>query len=281
MSIKYLSDGRKVIVIGQLNNVETIVQEIFVSTAGDEIPSGERFVVKSLHDAPVESWKARQEKELDLKLKKIEAEIEQSSREYKETNNKLKSIKELLSKSKNLEASFTSEHVERVAAFMTGQIEYLVIEGYRITPPVKMIDNIIQWNTHYGERSFKELKLISVLGRSNNQLDYQIHRYYDGSGGSEYVYPCLSLEEAKERIKNRAMDLINADRLSEDDFKVCETLAIDFDKESLDKYYQHQRKINEANKERYLKEIANLQKRIDEIVEPQRQDLATNEQNKL
>ncbi|VGD33408.1 Uncharacterised protein [Klebsiella pneumoniae] len=56
MEIKYLSDGRKVVVVGQLNQTETIVQEVFVTEAGDELPGGERFVTKSLHDVPVESW---------------------------------------------------------------------------------------------------------------------------------------------------------------------------------------------------------------------------------
>ena len=80
METKFLSDGRKVVVVGALNNQETIVQEVFVTQQGDEIPGGERFVVKSLHDQPVESWlsreKAKQEKALaDAKLK-----IERSTR---------------------------------------------------------------------------------------------------------------------------------------------------------------------------------------------------------
>jgi len=48
-NIKFTSDGKKVAVVGKLNAQETIVQEIFVSN-GNEIPSGENFVVKSLHD---------------------------------------------------------------------------------------------------------------------------------------------------------------------------------------------------------------------------------------
>ena len=49
--IKYTDDGRKVVVLGALNKQEKIVQEIFV-IGEQEIPSGENFVVKSLHDAP-------------------------------------------------------------------------------------------------------------------------------------------------------------------------------------------------------------------------------------
>ncbi len=45
-----------------------IVQEIFISN-GNEIPSGENFVVKSLHDAPAVSWKENDLKKLDQLIK--------------------------------------------------------------------------------------------------------------------------------------------------------------------------------------------------------------------
>ncbi len=58
---KFLTDGRKVAVLGKLNNAEYIVQEIFVTPAGEEIPSGENFTAKSLHDAPIESYHKKEE----------------------------------------------------------------------------------------------------------------------------------------------------------------------------------------------------------------------------
>ena len=73
---KYLSDGRKVLVVGKLNNVEYIVQEIFVTTGGDEVPSGERFTTKNLHDEPVVSYREKREKESEQRLKRIERDIE-------------------------------------------------------------------------------------------------------------------------------------------------------------------------------------------------------------
>ena len=60
MQTKYTTDGKKVAIVGKLNNTETIVQEIFVSENGSEIPAGENFVVKSLLDAPAKSWKESQ-----------------------------------------------------------------------------------------------------------------------------------------------------------------------------------------------------------------------------
>ncbi|HEI9857545.1 TPA: hypothetical protein SLO96_000850 [Proteus mirabilis] len=57
METKFLSDGRKVAVLGKLNTTESIVQEIFVTDSGVEIPSGENFTTKSLHDEPEKATK--------------------------------------------------------------------------------------------------------------------------------------------------------------------------------------------------------------------------------
>jgi len=65
--IKYTASGNKVIVVGKLNNQETIVQKIFVSE-GNEIPAGENFIVKTLLDAPAETWKEKKMKERFDKL---------------------------------------------------------------------------------------------------------------------------------------------------------------------------------------------------------------------
>lgn len=42
-NMKYLADGRKVVVIGKINQTEHIVQEIFVTDSGDELPSGDNL----------------------------------------------------------------------------------------------------------------------------------------------------------------------------------------------------------------------------------------------
>ena len=89
--IKYTTDGKKVVVIGDLNQTEKIVQEVFVTKDGCEIPSGERFVVKSLLDKPAISWKEKTLNDLELKYK--------SQKEYWDKEiSKLDSEKRLVSK---------------------------------------------------------------------------------------------------------------------------------------------------------------------------------------
>ena len=85
--IKYTTDGKKVVVIGDLNQTEKIVQEIFVTEDGCEIPSGERFVVKSLLDKPSISWKEKT-------LLDLEARFESESKKWKELLSKLDSLSE-------------------------------------------------------------------------------------------------------------------------------------------------------------------------------------------
>lgn len=91
--LKFTSDGKKVVVIGSLNSQEKIVQEIFV-VDGSEIPSGEHFVVKSLHDAPVISWKEQELKKLndryDSDKRKFESEIESLTRRHKQFSQELR-----------------------------------------------------------------------------------------------------------------------------------------------------------------------------------------------
>ena len=263
--MKYLSDGRKVTVIGQLNNVETIVQEIFITEQGDEIPSGERFVVKSLHDTPVESWKSKEEAKLNERIKKLESDIENKNKEYKNAYNQLEAIRALLAKSKMIEAAFTKEHVERISAFMTATIQYLVIEEYEITPPVKMIDRVINWDNYYGSAKFDEIKLLSVLGRSDGDLSYRINRYSDGSGGGVEVHPCLTLEEAHEKIKSRAQSLIDVNRLTDKSYKACIDMGIKFDESSINKYLSYKKEVNKKTKEDCLKNISKYQALLDSI----------------
>jgi len=79
-NIKYTTDGKKVVIIGDLNQTDKIVQEIFVTENGDEIPQGERFVVKSLLDEPAKSWKETRLEELEARYEKEIADWERQIR---------------------------------------------------------------------------------------------------------------------------------------------------------------------------------------------------------
>lgn len=195
--IKYTNDGKKVLIVGKLNSQETIVQEIFVS-AGQEIPSGENFVVKSLHDAPAESWKEKNLRELEARYetsrKKWESEIDQQGRRLSMIKEKAKLHADALFKFVD---NADSESMQLLKKVMSGQITHIFVSGYS--------PEIYEWEGGRGayvEDNFHDrgriegIKLLSLYGYSDGDLEYRLHTYRDGSGGSEQVWPTCSYEEA-------------------------------------------------------------------------------------
>lgn len=196
-NIKYTTDGKKVVVVGKLNSQETIVQEVFVS-AGQEIPSGENFVVKSLHDAPAESWKAKNLRELEARYESDRKKLQQ---EIDSQHSRLKNIK--LKAQLHADALFSfaeksnSAQLDLLKKVVSGQITHIYISGY--SPAIFEWDGGKQTydiERDYGRETIKGIKLLSVYGYSDGDLEYRQHTYRDGSGGSEQVFPVTSYKEA-------------------------------------------------------------------------------------
>lgn len=195
--IKYTDDGKKVLVVGKLNAQQTIVQEIFVS-AGQEIPSGENFVVKSLHDAPAESWKEKNLRELEARYdrsrKELESQIEQQARRLTTIKEKAKHHADALFK---FVESSDAGQLDLLKKVVSGQITHVFISGYS--------PEIFEWeqgskaydvDTYHGRMQIDGIKLLSVYGYSDGNLTYRLHTYRDGSGGSDQVFPVCSYAEA-------------------------------------------------------------------------------------
>lgn len=196
--IKYTNDGKKVLIVGKLNSQETIVQEIFVS-AGQEIPSGENFVVKSLHDAPAESWKEKNLRELEARYesdrKKLQTQIDDQERRLCLERDKAKlQTSALLQFVKNSDES----QLETLKNFMAGQITHLFVSGY--SPEIISwmdSDKVYDADSFYHHARLDGIKLVSLMGKSDGDLSYRLHEYRDGSGGcGKTIYPTTSYEAA-------------------------------------------------------------------------------------
>lgn len=87
MNIKYTTDGKKVVVLGDLNSNEKIVQEIFITPSGNELPGGENFVVKSLLDEPAKSWKEEEIAKLEKRYNDRKREIQRDMDDLEEKYN--------------------------------------------------------------------------------------------------------------------------------------------------------------------------------------------------
>lgn len=257
-NIKFTADGKKVSIIGKLNQAEWIVQEVFVTKEGAEIPAGENFVVKSLLDAPAESWKEKSLRELE---ERYEASKNRLEREREAMERKLSDAIALSKVKANALFAFSrnsdSEQLNILVRFMSGEITHFFdAQGCAILT----FDEAVTEHD-YHRRSIEGLKLISLFGSSNGDLQYRLHNYSDGSGGSREVIPFTSYAEAFGYAQAAFNDTCkryvepNQSYISDSWFKIKELVM------PLDAREKYERLKKEANEKR----IATLQAEIDKL----------------
>jgi hypothetical protein len=252
---KYTTDGKKVVVIGNLNAQEKIVQEIFIVN-NQEVPSGEKFVVKSLHDFPAVSWQEKRIKEVEERYKKEYnqrldemSRLEKRHREVtKEFRNKIEYIKSAVDKIK-------PEIFDLMVDYICGDIKYILIIGYDL----KIMD-MNEFNESYED----SLRLISFFGKDDGSFTYAVGDYYDFSGGNKKFIPFRTKEDAVEKLETI---LSQKDKISADDKKLAEKHGIKLDEEKLNDLKQ--RSIDSLNKniKNYQESIAKWEESIKEITE--------------
>lgn len=229
--IKYTTDGKKVVVLGSINSQEKIVQEVFVID-GSEIPSGEHFVVKSLHDFPAESWKEKHLKEIEEKYNKT---YKQKNEEYekmcKEFDFKTRVVREKLSFLYKLEKTFSKQKLNQLIDFISGDVKFIVYERYGDLE-ISEYDSSIA-TKEYGR--FESVRLLSVYGTTDGDLQYKINEYCDGSGTWSKVYPCKTAEQALLILKERFFVLLEKG-LTDSLLKVSQKYNIQVPKDKIEEY---------------------------------------------
>jgi hypothetical protein len=226
MSHKFTADGRKVAIIGALNAKETIVQEIFV-TDGTEFPAGEHFVVKTLLDAPAETYKAKEERRILEDIKKHEIERDRLKTELADYRFKAAAAVAKVKWIEHISEDEIREVFDNLKAMLCGEYTHVVLPSSEI--------EIMEWDhklftscDDYGRGLFENLKMISLFGNRNRRLglNWRVNSYGDGSGSSRQFIPCKSLQEAIDESKA----VIDAKpHLSDHDFKFCVKYGITVD----------------------------------------------------
>lgn len=186
--LKYLSDGRKVSVVGKINKTEFIVQEVFVTDKGDEIPSGENFTAKSLNDAPVQSWKEKELANVESRYDKAKQEIKVIEKELKLMKGKRQGHVDILSQNKKIISLLNDCNIDDMADILMGNIKYIIeSSGYGLHVK-EFEDGLFSWDNHYGDRSYEGLKMMSLYAlksspyMSDRRCGVRISNYTDGSG---------------------------------------------------------------------------------------------------
>lgn len=250
-TIKYTTDGKKVVVLGNLNSQEKIVQEIFI-VDGSEIPSGEHFVVKSLHDAPAVSWKETRLKEIEEQYnntyKKRELEYEKMCGAF---DLKMEVIKEKLSFLRKLDTSLKEEQLERLIDFISGDVKYIVVDSYGSLEICEYDETIT--TREYGR--FDSIKLLSIFGKTDGNLSYGINTYNDGSGSYKQVYPCKTMEQALSILKEQFFIKIEKNGVNDMLYKTAEIYNIEIPESRMVEYKEKKRKEIFQNIESYTRVV--------------------------
>lgn len=189
--LKYLSDGRKVSVIGKINKTEYIVQEVFITKNGDEIPSGENFTAKSLHDSPVLSWKEKEAEKAESRYEKANSEIKAIEKELKLMKGQRQGHVDILKQNEKLTSLLDSCNIDNLADILMGNIKYVVEPCSWSFKVQSFEDGVFAWDNYYNDSRYEGLKMVSLFAlksspcHSDRKCKVEVSRYTDGSGGGK------------------------------------------------------------------------------------------------
>lgn len=194
METKFLSDGRKVVVCGKINKTEYIVQEVFVTDNGDEVPSGDNFTTKSLHDKPVETYLSRKNADLEKAIHKLEVRQTELKKEVKTLAGKREGAAALLKRTNFVAESLPDFDWDKFSDIISGNIKYVVDYSYGITIS-KFEDKAYIWWNSYGDAKYEGIRSFTLYSKGyGRDLEYRIGNYADLSGSS-MKFECYTTEE--------------------------------------------------------------------------------------
>lgn len=199
METKYTDDGKKVVVIGNLNSQEKIVQEVFITNGGGELPSGDNFVVKSLHDVPVISWKEKRIKDMDADYAKRSDEYDRNIRTLESNYYKQRDL--LQAKTGYLRSvvnNVSLEAFDMVTNYLLGKFKYVVHDSY--------LPKLSEFKDFMCAYSKDKLALVSLCGDDKGTLNFRINAYSDGSGGSQVYLFFTDKDSAIAKMKELIAD---------------------------------------------------------------------------
>lgn len=262
--IKYTTDGKKVVVIGDLNQNEKIVQEIFVTTQGDEIPQGERFVEKNLLDEPAKSWKEKRIQEIEATYEKDKKfwddKIESLKKEKKKIYESLSAkVKWLRNVAKEPRDEQFRNIINTIADFLSDTEKWVAVKDYSTWELSKFnedgVNSLIDiFENSYNTVSFDSMRLLSLYGGSDGNLQFKVNTYSDGSGRDSDVEFFKSEEEGLLFLQN---EFDKTKEYSENNLEFAEKYNLKLDEEKLKEY-------NNSRKERINKYIEEAQKKLED-----------------
>lgn len=199
---KYLRDGQEVELLG-LTGYGAIVRRIF--DYGEQSFGTEPELVPEVFDKPLVTRLAKEIEDLNILIEQKQVELHNLDSQLEDKLAQSESMRKRLDKHAKL---------KRLFDFLDGKITHFV----RIYSSAVEIVPISEEKCEYGHRG--EIRLLSLFGSSNGDLNWKINQYRDGSGIYRDIIPATSIEEATalavDCIKSKLdeCDSINSDLIA-------------------------------------------------------------------
>jgi hypothetical protein len=200
VGMKYLRDGQGVEVIQKLESGEFLVVNIYLGYNGDGdeeyVDHSTPYVVKEVFEsAPVLKY-LDQVDALLTEIETLQKKRAEMARDINSCKREHEERKKDLTKYAGAELLFD---------FIDGKISHYVTIGYSGAKIVEFTDEM----KTDGSCDREKLKLLSLFGRSNGDLTWNLNRYSDGSGSNSEVIPCTSLDMANAEAKRYVLERID------------------------------------------------------------------------
>ncbi len=182
----YLEDGTKVSVIA-VTAKGMLVSTVYCPEGDDEeeYVGREAYLVDRVFDMPMTA-------KLDEKITRLEAKIAEKRDELNAIDNAIKTAKE-----QSAELMKIYPTLEYIRMYFSGELKWCVTASHYFGD-IELLptEEAIKQRRNNGNWDDEKLRLVSLWGRTNGHLEWDINRYSDGSGSSSQIFLFKTREEA-------------------------------------------------------------------------------------
>jgi len=124
----------------------------------------------------------------DKTIEALDTKIQELQKQKRELEEELRKSKQ--DETERKKRIMVNAALERIDDFLAGKMTHFVFGEYGVE--IKTFEEA----TSDPNRRERDVKLLSLYGRTKGDLAWKLNDYYDGSGSWHKVYPCCSIEDA-------------------------------------------------------------------------------------
>ena len=192
MSTGYLKDGRVVEVHSEVDGGFIVEHyEHYQNWEGEyeDMLSGNKVVVSEVLKTPPEQTFCDSINNANKQLLELNSEINNKRSELYDINEE---VKDVVDRSKSIPV------IKNILEFIDGKYKYFAFpESYSEDEMIRDAHTSLD-DDH--DKYNRNTKLLTLEGDSKGNLQWNISKYRDGSGGDTLCIPCLTIEDARDAV---------------------------------------------------------------------------------